>query len=102
MNVPYFVNSFPFVGTFVPVVGTFPARVFSLCDKDVPFPCYAVAPSFLHRFACFGCKNTLNCSIFCHETRKSSCLFEKSLVKVWLLRIKLLPLHPLSAGSRLQ
>ena len=64
MNVPYFVNSFPFVGTFVPSAGTFPARVFALCDMDVPCPLGAVGPSFLLRFARFGCKNTLNSVIF--------------------------------------
>ena len=64
MNVPYFVNSFPFVGTFVPSVGTFSVALFALCNMDVPCPLGAVGPSFLLRFACFGCKNTLNSIIF--------------------------------------
>ena len=64
MNVPYFVNSFPRVGTFVPSAGTFPAALFPYVIWTCRAPLGAVGPSFLRLFACFGCKNTLNSVIF--------------------------------------
>ena len=64
MNVPYFVNSFPFVGTFVPSAGTFPVALFLYVIRMCRAPLGAVGPSFFLLFACFGCKNTLNSAIF--------------------------------------
>ena len=64
MNVPLLGNSFPCVGTLVPVVGTFPARVFAHMIWMCCAPLGAVGPSFFLLFACFGCKNTLNSVIF--------------------------------------
>ena len=64
MNVPLFVNFFPFVGTFVPAVGTFPVALFPYVIWMCRAPLGAVGPSFLLRLAYFGCKNTLNSSIF--------------------------------------
>lgn len=60
MNVPLFVNYFPFVGTFVPAAGTFPVALFTYVIWACRAPRGAVAPSILLLFARFGCKNTLN------------------------------------------
>ena len=79
MNVPLHVNSFPFVGTFVPLHGTFPSRMLAPYGICVPCPCYAVSSSFLLLFACFGCKNTLNSGIFVMK-RENLALFGKKVL----------------------